>query len=57
MGVGQPAHPPRFEGKVREVFAIQMVPGIRYPELIIEDGEVLANSFALPEESLATGNQ
>jgi uncharacterized protein (TIGR03032 family) len=42
----------RFESGVQEIFAIQVLPGIRQPDVITDDEEVLASSFVLPEESL-----
>jgi uncharacterized protein (TIGR03032 family) len=43
----------RFEDAVQEIFAVQVLPGIRYPDLINDDPAILANSFVLPDESLA----
>jgi uncharacterized protein (TIGR03032 family) len=43
----------RFEDAVQEIFAVQVLPGLRFPDLINEDPNVLANSFVLPDESLA----
>jgi uncharacterized protein (TIGR03032 family) len=43
----------RFEEAVQEIFAVQVLPGIRYPDLINEDAAILANSFVLPDDSLA----
>ena len=43
----------RFEGQVQEIFAVQVLPGLRFPDLINEDQAILANSFVLPDESLA----
>jgi uncharacterized protein (TIGR03032 family) len=42
----------RFEGAVQEIFAVQVLHGLRFPELITEDEETLANSFILPDEAL-----
>ena len=42
----------RFEGIVQEIFAIQVLPDILYPDVINEAGELLDGSFVLPEESL-----
>ena len=42
----------RFEGIVQEIFAIQVLPGIRYPDVINEAGETLDLSFILPDEAL-----
>ncbi len=40
----------RFESGVQEIFAVQVLPGIRFPDLITDDAELLANSFVLPEQ-------
>jgi uncharacterized protein (TIGR03032 family) len=37
----------RFEGAVQEVFAVQVLHGLRYPELT-QDNELVADSFDLP---------
>jgi uncharacterized protein (TIGR03032 family) len=42
----------KFEAAVQEIFAVQVLPDIRYPELLNEDREVLFNSFELPEDAL-----
>jgi uncharacterized protein (TIGR03032 family) len=42
----------RFEGIVQEIFAVTVVPGIRFPDLINEPGETLDSSFVLPAEAL-----
>jgi uncharacterized protein (TIGR03032 family) len=43
----------RFDGQLQEIFGVQVLPRIRYPELI-NDGrhEVVADSFVLPDEAL-----
>ncbi len=43
----------RFETTVQEVFAVTVVPGRRYPELINDDDAVLENSFVVPDAALA----
>jgi uncharacterized protein (TIGR03032 family) len=42
----------RFESAVQEVFAVQVLPGKRYPDLINDDAKLLENSFVLPDEAL-----
>jgi len=42
----------RFEGIVQEIFAVTVLPGITFPDLINEPGETLDLSFVLPEEAL-----
>ncbi len=43
----------RFETTVQEVFAVTVLPGRRYPELINDDDELLQNSFVVPDAALA----
>ena len=42
-----------FKDAVQEIFAVQVLAGIRYPELAIEDNEFLKSSYVLPDEALA----
>jgi uncharacterized protein (TIGR03032 family) len=42
----------RFEDAVQEVFAVQVLPGVHYPELAPEDRNIQADSFDLPPEAL-----
>jgi hypothetical protein len=43
----------RFETAVQEVFAVTVLPGKRYPELINDDEKLLENSFVVPDAALA----
>jgi uncharacterized protein (TIGR03032 family) len=46
----------RFETAVQEIFAVTLLPGRRYPDLINEDNEdheLLQNSFVVPDAALA----
>lgn len=43
----------RFEEAVQEIFAVQVLPGLRFPDLINDDPALMANSFVLPDDSLA----
>jgi len=43
----------QFEDAVQEVFAVQMLTGIQYPDLINDNDALIANSFELPDESLS----
>lgn len=43
----------RFEGGVQEIFAVQVLPGVRFPELLTDDEKVLSSSFVLPNAALA----
>jgi uncharacterized protein (TIGR03032 family) len=42
----------RFEGLVQEIFDVQLL-GARWPEIAEPDSDLVAGSFALPEEALA----
>lgn len=42
----------RFEGKVEEIFDVQVLPW-RYPEIAETEAEVAANAFVLPDAALA----
>jgi uncharacterized protein (TIGR03032 family) len=41
----------KFEDAVQEIFAVEVLPGMRYPELA-EDPEVVGVSYVLPDEAL-----
>ncbi len=43
----------RFETAVQEVFAVTVLPGHRYPDLINDDEQLLENSFTVPDAALA----
>jgi uncharacterized protein (TIGR03032 family) len=43
----------RFETTVQEVFAVAVLPGRRWPELINDDDARLENSFVVPDAALA----
>ena len=43
----------RFETGVQEVFAVTVLPGRRFPELINDDPKRLENSFVVPDSALA----
>jgi hypothetical protein len=38
---------------VQEVFAVTVLPGKRYPDLINDDEKLLENSFVVPDAALA----
>lgn len=42
----------KFEGTVQEIFSVQVLPGITFPDLLNEPGETLDSSFVLPDEAL-----
>jgi hypothetical protein len=43
----------RFTSGVQEVFAVTVLPGKRYPDLINDDATLLENSFTVPDAALA----
>ena len=43
----------RFEAGVQEIFAVQVLPGIRFPEVLEWNDPRLAQSYVLPDEALA----
>ena len=42
----------RFKADVQEIFAVQVLQGVRFPEIVTEDESVLLHSFVLPDECL-----
>jgi uncharacterized protein (TIGR03032 family) len=42
----------QFEGALQEIFAVQVVPWMRFPELLVDD-PLLASTYVLPDEALA----
>jgi hypothetical protein len=42
----------RFEEGVQEVFAVQVLPGLRYPEIAPSDTNLLADSYDVPTAAL-----
>ncbi|WP_160148540.1 TIGR03032 family protein [[Leptolyngbya] sp. PCC 7376] len=43
----------RFEDAVQEIFAVSILSGVRYPELINWDKTLLSSTFILPDEAIA----
>ncbi|MFN0055665.1 MAG: TIGR03032 family protein [Planctomycetales bacterium] len=43
----------KFEDAVQEIFAVEVLPQARFPDIVIDDREILAGSFILPDEALA----
>jgi uncharacterized protein (TIGR03032 family) len=43
----------RFESGVQEIFAVQVLRGMRFPELLEWNDQRLAHSYVLPDEALA----
>ena len=43
----------RFEEGVQEIFAVEVLPGIRFPDLINHDAKLVGQSYVLGDEALA----
>jgi uncharacterized protein (TIGR03032 family) len=43
----------KFEDAVQEIFAVQVMPGRRFPDVINDQNALIADSFVLPDEALA----
>lgn len=53
METGQTVAFLRFEANVQEIFAVQVLPNIHFPELLEWEDEHLAHSYVLPDHALA----
>ena len=42
----------KFEDAVQEIFAVQVLPGMRHPDVINDQPRVIADSFVVPDEAL-----
>jgi uncharacterized protein (TIGR03032 family) len=42
----------RFEDAVQEIFAVEVLPGMRFPDLINHDAELIGRSYVLGDEAL-----
>jgi uncharacterized protein (TIGR03032 family) len=42
----------KFEEAVQEIFAVALVPGARFPDLINDNNELIGSSFVLPDAAL-----
>ncbi|MDB9315111.1 TIGR03032 family protein [Spirulina sp. CS-785/01] len=42
----------RFEDAVQEIFSVQVLPGVRFPEIIDWDETLMGTSYVLPDEAL-----
>lgn len=51
IGTGQTIGLLKFTGGVQEIFAVQALPGMQFPE-IIHEGELLESAYALPDQAL-----
>jgi uncharacterized protein (TIGR03032 family) len=53
LGTGRTVAFLKFEDAVQEIFAVQVLPRARFPDLINDDSKTLADSFVLPDEALS----
>jgi len=51
IGTGKTIAFLKFTGGVQEIFAVQAVPGVLFPE-IVHEGDLLASAYALPDKAL-----
>jgi uncharacterized protein (TIGR03032 family) len=42
----------KFEDALQEIFAVQVLPGVRHPDVINDQPRVIADSFVMPDEAL-----
>jgi Domain of unknown function (DUF4915) len=42
----------KFEDALQEIFAVQVLPGVRHPDVINDQPRVVADSFVVPDEAL-----
>jgi uncharacterized protein (TIGR03032 family) len=42
----------KFSAAVQEIFAVQLLPGIAWPEILDDDSELLQTTYVLPDEAL-----
>ena len=43
----------KFEDAVQEIFAVKVLPNLRFPEIIDWDEQLIGSSYILPDEALA----
>ena len=43
----------KFEDAVQEIFAVRILPNIRFPEIIDWDEQLIGSSYVLPDAALA----
>lgn len=42
----------QFEDAVQEIFAVEVLPNMRYPDVITDNRDLLAGSYVLPDDAL-----
>jgi hypothetical protein len=43
----------KFDSGVQEIFAVEALPGIRFPDLINHDAELIGQTYVLDDDALA----
>ncbi|MEM9826584.1 MAG: DUF4915 domain-containing protein, partial [Planctomycetota bacterium] len=43
----------KFEEGVQEIFAVEVLPGVRFPDLVNHDPEIVGRSYVLGDDALA----
>ncbi|TWT95796.1 hypothetical protein Pla108_28730 [Botrimarina colliarenosi] len=43
----------KFEEGVQEIFAVEVLPGVRFPDLVNHDAELVGRSYVLGDAALA----
>jgi hypothetical protein len=42
----------KFEDAIQEIFAVQVLPGVRHPDVINDQPRLIADAFVVPDEAL-----
>jgi len=42
----------KFQGAVQEIFSVELLAGIRFPEILESSNKLIANSYVLPDEAM-----
>lgn len=53
INTGKIAASLKFEDPVNEIFAVEVLPNVRYPEVVNDDRKILGSSVILPDDALA----
>jgi uncharacterized protein (TIGR03032 family) len=53
IDTGETAAWVKFEDAVQEIFAVEVLAQARFPDVVIDNREILAGSFILPDQALA----
>ncbi len=43
----------KFEDALQEIFAVQVMPGLRFPDIVTDNPPLIAGTFILPDEALS----